>query len=110
MVLKATFNNISVILWRSVLLVEETGLPGENHRPAAGHLQTLSHTYNVVSSTIRIRSHNFSLIGTDCTGSNKSNCHTITATTGLHRNIRMSLRFNWLYKYYIVNWILYIYI
>jgi hypothetical protein len=27
----ATFSNISVISWRSVLLVEETG---ENHRPA----------------------------------------------------------------------------
>jgi hypothetical protein len=27
----------------SVLLVEETGVPGENHRPAASHLQTLSH-------------------------------------------------------------------
>ena len=25
------------ILWWSVLLVEETGLPGENHRPAASH-------------------------------------------------------------------------
>ena len=31
MVFKATFNNISVISWRSVLLVEETGVPGENH-------------------------------------------------------------------------------
>jgi len=30
MVFSATFNNISVILWQSVLLVEETG---ENHRP-----------------------------------------------------------------------------
>jgi len=29
----ATFNNISVISWWSVLLVEETGVPGENHRP-----------------------------------------------------------------------------
>jgi len=28
---------ISVISWRSVLLVEETGIPGENHRPAASH-------------------------------------------------------------------------
>ena len=37
MVFKATFNNISVILWRSVLLMEETGAPGENHRPAASH-------------------------------------------------------------------------
>ena len=26
----ATFNNISFISWRSVLLVEETGVPGEN--------------------------------------------------------------------------------
>jgi hypothetical protein len=33
----ATFNNISVISWRSVLLVEETGAPGENHLPAAIH-------------------------------------------------------------------------
>jgi hypothetical protein len=30
----ATFNNISVILWWSILLVEETG---ENHPPAASH-------------------------------------------------------------------------
>ena len=43
-----TFNNISVISWQSVLLVEETGVPGENHWPAASHWQTLSH--NVVSS------------------------------------------------------------
>jgi hypothetical protein len=33
----ATFNNISVISWQSVLLVEETGVPGENHRIAASH-------------------------------------------------------------------------
>jgi hypothetical protein len=32
MVLNATFNNISVILRWSVLLVEETGVPGENNR------------------------------------------------------------------------------
>ena len=31
MVFNATFNNISVISWRSVLFVEETGVPGENH-------------------------------------------------------------------------------
>ena len=31
MVFKATFNSISVISWRSVLLVEETGGLGENH-------------------------------------------------------------------------------
>ena len=34
MVFNATLNNISIILWRSVLLVEETG---ENHRPVVSH-------------------------------------------------------------------------
>ena len=48
MVFNATFNNISVILWRSVLLVEENGEPGENHHPVTSYRQTLSH--NVVSS------------------------------------------------------------
>ena len=33
MAFNVTFNNISVISWRSVLLVEETGVLGENHRP-----------------------------------------------------------------------------
>jgi hypothetical protein len=51
MVFNATFNNISVISWWPVLLVEETGVPGENHRPARNHCQTLSH--KVVSSTPR---------------------------------------------------------
>jgi hypothetical protein len=37
MVFDATFNNISVISLRSVLLVEETGVPGKNHRPVANH-------------------------------------------------------------------------
>jgi len=43
MVFSTTFNNISVILWWSVLLVEETGVPGENHWSVASHWQTLSH-------------------------------------------------------------------
>ena len=49
MVFNATFNNILAISWRSVVLIEETGEPGEYDRPAASHCQTLSH--NVVSST-----------------------------------------------------------
>ena len=48
MVFNATFNNVSVIWWQSVLLVE---VAGENHRPVASHRQTLS--YNVVSSAPR---------------------------------------------------------
>ena len=49
MVFNTTFNNISVISWGQVLLVEETGVPGENHRLAACLWQTLSHY--VASST-----------------------------------------------------------
>ena len=65
MVFNATFNNISVISWRSVLSVEETEGPGENHRPATSHWQTVSH--NVVHlDLIEIRTHNIS--GTDCIG------------------------------------------
>jgi hypothetical protein len=32
-----TFNNISAILWWSVLLVKETEGPGENHQPVESH-------------------------------------------------------------------------
>ena len=31
LVFNATFSNISAILWRPVLVVEEAGVPGENH-------------------------------------------------------------------------------
>ena len=42
MVFNTTFNNISVISWH----VEETGVPGENYRPAASH-------YNVWKGNLR---------------------------------------------------------
>jgi hypothetical protein len=42
-------HQVSLLLWQSVLLVEETR---ENHRPAVSHWQTLSHY--VVSSTPRL--------------------------------------------------------
>jgi hypothetical protein len=54
MVSNATFNNISVISWRSVLLVEETRVLGENHRPAANHLQTFS-KFVFVATCLRIK-------------------------------------------------------
>jgi hypothetical protein len=41
MLLNATFNNISVILWLSVSLEEDTGVPEEKHWPATNHWQTL---------------------------------------------------------------------
>jgi hypothetical protein len=57
----ASFYEYSVISWLLVSLVEETGVPGENHRPTASHGQTLSD--NVVSNTPRlcgIRTHHVS--------------------------------------------------
>ena len=59
MVFNVTFNNISVISQWSVLLLEETGGPGENQRLVASYWQTLSH--NVVHlALIDIRTHNIS--------------------------------------------------
>jgi hypothetical protein len=37
MMFNATFSNISVISWQSVLLVKETGGPGEKPLPVASH-------------------------------------------------------------------------
>jgi len=36
-VINATFNNVSITSWWSVVLVEETVVPTENHRPVASH-------------------------------------------------------------------------
>ena len=77
MVINTTFNNISVKSWRSVLLVEETAVPRENHRSVASHCQTLFH--NVVLSTPRHEP--LVAIGTDCIGSCNSNYHTIMTMT-----------------------------
>jgi hypothetical protein len=71
----------------SVLLLEGTEEPRENHRPVACHWKTLSH--NVVHlALIEIRNHNISndrhwlvMIGIDCKSSCKSNYHMITTTT-----------------------------
>ena len=77
MVINATCNNISVISWWSVLLVEETGVPGENFQPVTSHWQTLAH--NVVLSKPRheweSNSQLYWVIGTACTGSYKSRPH-----------------------------------
>ena len=77
MVFNATFNNILV------LLVEETGGSGENHRPVANHWQTY-HIMLYTSPWSRFELTTSVVIGTDCIGSCKSNYHKITATTPLH--------------------------
>jgi len=70
MVFNATFINISVTSWWSVLLVEETGVPREN----TDHIMLCR--VDLDMSGIR-----FELIDNDYISSIKSNHHTITITT-----------------------------
>jgi len=48
-VFNVMFNNNSVIPWQSVLLLEVTRVPRENHWSVASHWETVLH--NVVSGT-----------------------------------------------------------
>ena len=70
MVFNATFNNISVISWRSVLLIEETGVE-----------KVADKFYYIILYRVHLAWVGFELtlvvIGTDCMGSYKSNYHTI---------------------------------
>ena len=49
----ATYYNIAIISWRSVLLVNETGAPRKKQRRTTNHEHTVSH--HVVSSIPRLR-------------------------------------------------------
>jgi hypothetical protein len=115
MVFNDTFNNISVISCRSVLLVEETGVPRENHWPAASHWHTLSHT--IIFNRVNLVWAGFELttlvvIGTDWIGHAAVNPTTIrcmynneclltnirhwenTFKTIFHKNHKSSLQFS----------------
>ena len=79
MVSNATFNNISFISWRSVLMMEEIRVPGENHRPVVSYCQNVSH--DGVSSIPRHELTMLVVIGTDYIGSCKFSYHTTTTRT-----------------------------
>ena len=65
-----TFNNISVISWRSVLLVEET-------TDLSQVTDKLYHIILYTSTWSKFELTTSTVIGTDCIGSCKSNYHTI---------------------------------
>jgi ribonuclease HIII len=74
MVFNATFNNISVISWRSVLCVEETKVPEENLSQVTDksyHIGCIKYT----SPWAEFELTTLVVIGTDCTGSCKFNYH-----------------------------------
>ena len=94
MVFNPTFNNISVISWRSVLLVEEKGGPGENHRPV---IDKVYHIMLYTSPGSGLELTTSVVIGTDFIGSCKSDYHTITATTAPFFFLQCS------YNYYLMT-------
>jgi hypothetical protein len=56
MVFSATFNNMSAISWLSVLMVEETGVPGKNYdlpQIPDKLYQIILHRMHIVMSGIR---------------------------------------------------------
>ena len=61
MVFNTTFNIISAISWQSVLLVEESRTPRENHQRAECNRQTFHIMLYIVHLAMsRIQTHNFS--------------------------------------------------
>ena len=80
MVFSSIFNNILVILLRSVLLVEETGVPGKNMEQLPHITDKLYHIM-LCSPWAGFELTTSVVIGTDCICGCKSNYHTITTTT-----------------------------
>ena len=94
MMLNATFNNISVVSRRSVILVDETAVPGEYHRPFANHWQTASYNhiilYRVHLGWVGLELTTLVVIGTACIGSCRSNYHTITTPSSFRDFVSFS--------------------
>jgi len=86
MVFNATFSKISVISWRSVLLVETKPEDPEKTIDLSQVTDKLYHIIVYTSPWSRYELTTSVVIGIDCIGSCKSNYHAITATTAPSRN------------------------
>ena len=84
MMFNAPFINISAISCRSLLLVEETGVPGKiNDLPQATDKLYHLMLYRTLLAWAGFEHTLLVVIGTDCIGSHTSNYHNIPITTAL---------------------------
>jgi hypothetical protein len=102
-VFNATVNTISAIRWRSVLLVREQGVPGENNRPAASHWK-FYHILSTPGRLRRIRTHNVN------GGISHQECITTLLTPVVTRRVVGSHdRFDLIPTHYVCNLYIYTY-
>ena len=93
MVFSATFNNTSVISRMSVLLLAETRVRGENHRPATSHWQLYYITLHWLDlAWVGFKFPTIVMICIACIGSYKSNYYTNTTSTSPNKYVLTSRR------------------